>query len=107
MIAQFQLQATDYLVRLDCHECYEADFFDKLVNSIKGAKLPEAVANAEFGKLRPMKFDSLFRKAQKKDVKPGVDEQATFILLSEGLGGKLPHWSWPLLCGVLKHAMCA
>ena len=101
------MQDTDYFVRMDCCDWYEADFFVQLVNSIKGAELSKAVANEAFGKLRPMRFESLFRQAQRKDVEAGVDQQATFILLSEGLWNKLPHWSWPLLCGVLKHAMSA
>ena len=77
------------------------------MNEIEGSKLSVAAAKREFGELCSMTFESLFRKAQKKDVKPGVDEQATFILLNDCLWDKLPYWSWPLLCGVLKHAMCA
>ena len=107
MIGQFQLQATDYFVRLDCHDWWEADFHDKLVNAVQGAKPLGADARRQFEELRPRKFDSLFRQAQQKDVKPAVDKQATFILLNDCLWDKLPEWTWPLLCGVLKHAICA
>ena len=105
MIGQIQLHSIDYFVVLDCCEWYETDLFDKLVSSIKASKTSVAVANREFEKLRPMKFESIFRQAQKEDVKVGVDEKATFILLRYCLWNKLPTWSWSLLCGVLKHKL--
>ena len=107
MIGQIQLQSIDYFVILDCCEWYETELFDKLVNAIRGSTLPVAVAHREFEQLHPMKFESLFRQAQKKDVKVGVDEQATFILLRDSLWNKLPTWSWSLLCRVLKHQLGA
>ena len=104
MIGQLQVHAIDYFVRLDCHDWYEGDVLSKLQDAVASSVLALQSAQLAVGPLRPRTFDSLFRMATVKEVKDtSVNHELTFILHNEQLFDELPHWSWSLLCGVIKH----
>ena len=103
MIAQIQVQDTDYFVRTDCHNWWEADFEKGLVEAIEKSNLSMATARAAHGTLSRRTFDSLFRQATQEEVKVDVDANATFIVHEENLWNGLTEMLWVTLCGVIKH----
>jgi len=101
VIVQLRLRDRDFFVRAET-PAWEMRELKHQLSAPTSVRIPDHILQAATAELQPMRFEQVFRQATQEEVKPGVQWEATFIVVAAVDYLQLPLWSWELIQALIQ-----